>query len=247
MKAEFVACVAGVLGCWCVFRARSIPCDRFGLLSLPAASGAEPRWWVASRRWRNRSIQALRRRRERSRYVEGLPELLDVIVRQLRSGASLLGALRIAGLPRHSMLSRDIDVIVKSVERGQEFSDAVEAWRRRCSGYDSIESLDVVSALLVLTHNAGGASAAAFDGVAATLRSRRDVRREARALASQATASSLLMVVAPLVYVTFGVVTRTSSAAFLFGTPIGWACLAVGLLLDAGSTFWMLRIIRSVV
>ena len=247
MKAVVIACIAGMLSCWCMFRARSVPCGRSELLSMPAVSGAVPRRWAASRRCWSSVIQALRRRRERSRYVEGLPELLDVIVRQLRSGASLLEALRIAGSGRESMLSRDVDTTVKSVDRGQELSDAVEAWRRRCSGYDGIESLDVVCALLVLTHNAGGASATAFDGVAATLRSRRDVRREARALASQATASSLLMVVAPLVYVAFGVVTHNSSAAFLFGTPVGWACLAAGLALDAGSTFWMLRIIRSVV
>ncbi len=242
-----VAFLAAISCFWCLMVARGTVARSIAPTALVPVGRSAMRVMAPIFRGWERGSRVYRERRARARYTDQLPELIDLIVRQLRAGASLLEGLRAVGQQHHSMLHQDVDTIVNYVDQGQEFSDAIESWRCRCQDYSGRESLDVVCALLVLAHRTGGASAAAFDRVATTLRSRRDVQREARALAAQATASSMLMVVAPIGYVAFGVATQNSSAAFLFGTPIGLACLGGGVVLDVTSALWMRSIIRSVV
>jgi tight adherence protein B len=87
--------------------------------------------------------------------------------------------------------------------------------------------------------------ARAVDAVAATLRERREVQGEVVALATQARTSAGLLVVAPLGFAALVSTIEPGAVEFLVGTPLGWACLAGGLGLDALGAVWMQRIVRS--
>src|SRR5690606_2841281 len=90
---------------------------------------------------------------------------------------------------------------------------------------------------------AGGEVARAVDGVAASLRERREVRGELVALATQARTSAMLLVVAPLGFAGLMSTVEPGAIRFLLGTPLGLLCLAAGLALDAAGGWWMQRIV----
>jgi tight adherence protein B len=104
----------------------------------------------------------------------------------------------------------------------------------------------LASAALVLADRLGGPASRAVDRVAGSLRQRRAVQRELRALATQARLSALVIAVAPCVFGVVGAMVDQSMGGFLFTTPGGLACLAGGAALDAGAAVWMARIVRSV-
>jgi tight adherence protein B len=88
----------------------------------------------------------------------------------------------------------------------------------------------------------GGELARALDGVAAAMTDRRDVAAEARSLSSQARASAVLLVAAPLLFGVAMAGVQPEGIQFLVGTPGGWATLVTALLLDAVGGFWLYRL-----
>jgi tight adherence protein B len=82
--------------------------------------------------------------------------------------------------------------------------------------------------------------------VADTLRERRALRREVRALSAQARASAAVVAVAPLGFAVVMAATDEATAAFLFGSPAGLACVVVGLGLELAGWRWMQHIVGAV-
>ena len=101
----------------------------------------------------------------------------------------------------------------------------------------------LVGAAVDLGAETGGATGQVLDGVADTLRERLALEREVAALSSQARASAALLVVAPVVFAVLAAAADPRVGAVLTGQPVGWACVAAGLLLDALGALWMRRMV----
>ncbi|MBL8775998.1 MAG: type II secretion system F family protein [Acidimicrobiales bacterium] len=189
------------------------------------------------------SVVGWRRGRSGQRYAAALPVVLEACAGRLRAGASLTEALTSGSgdATGSSLLDADLAAFARRVDHGQPFAAAVEEW----AGTRTVPGLALVAAALVLGAEAGGARARALDGVAATLRDRRAVAAEVDALSSQARASAVVMMGAPVAFAALGLLSDPEVSAFLLRTPAGLACLGVGLALDALAGVWMLRIARS--
>ena len=185
---------------------------------------------------------AWRRGREGERFSRALPGVLEGVAGRLRAGSSLVEAVAAAGHePTGStLLDGDLRSLGRRVGHGQPFAAAVEAW----TDERSLAGVRLVAAALVLGAEAGGARARALDGVAATLRDRQAIAGEVAALSSQARASAVVMMGAPVVFAALGLLSDPAVSAFLLRTPAGLACLAGGLALDAVAGLWMVRIAR---
>ncbi len=92
---------------------------------------------------------------------------------------------------------------------------------------------------------AGGHVARSVDQVAATLRERRQLRAEVRALATQARSSALVLVLAPPAFTLLLSAVEPGTVRFLLTSGTGLACLAAGIALDVVGGAWMARILRS--
>lgn len=174
-----------------------------------------------------------------------LPDLVEDIARRLRTGSSLPQALAGAAAPvatvhRHRRGDPTVDLaeVVAAVEQGAMLITELEAWAERRPR----PAVALVVAALTLGVATGGPQARALDAVAATLRDRAAVRREATALAAQARASAAVMGFTPLVFAGLAVATDPRVGHVLVATPAGLACLAGGMALDAVAALWMLRI-----
>jgi tight adherence protein B len=170
-----------------------------------------------------------------------LPELLDQVGRSLRGGASLHLALTDAARAVEVPLRQELVQIRGEVEAGAPIVDAFDRWAQRCPR----RPVRLVVAALASCAESGGAGARAVDGVAASLRASAAVAGEVRALASQARYSALVIALAPLGFSFLAVGADPRTARFLLATPIGQACLAGGIALDAIGAWWMQRVVAA--
>lgn len=188
--------------------------------------------------WWQRASGGQRRRADRA-----VPLLLESVARELRSGSSVPGALLVAtrGAGRDLLrIDPTITALATSLARGTSLGEAVTAW----VGKEPTPARHLAGTALIVAAQTGGATAVVIDGVADTLRDRVALEREVAALSSQARASALLLVVAPVVVAVLAASADARIAAFLLGSPAGWACIFFGLLLDAAGAAWIHLTIR---
>lgn len=185
-----------------------------------------------------RSIGPFRRSvMQRRRLVADrrVPELLDRVVRQLRSGATMTFALQRVGTA-----SEDPDArrLADELRRGRPLPSAIDTWRS-----DSpLPNRRLASVALELASVSGGASARVLDGVAESLRDRVALEREVSALSSQARASAVVLVLAPFAFSIFAAAIDPRILGVL-ASPIGVVCIGIGVLLDLCGAWWMSRLI----
>lgn len=171
-----------------------------------------------------------------------LPAVLDRLATALRAGASLPQAVVAATETARGPLQADLQHVQARLAAGDTVIQAIDRWRRS----RTTPSVRTTAAALVIAHRVGGGAARAIDGVAASLRDRASVQREVIALSTQARASAVVIVIAPLA---FGLVTGAADQQtwqFLTATPLGLVCLAGGALLDVTGGLWMAWLARSV-
>lgn len=180
------------------------------------------------------------RHRERRRRTAQLPLALEAVASGMRGGA----ALRIAIADAAALggpLGDELDRIATHAAGGRPLPEVLAEWADGGTGADT----RLAGAALVLAAELGGPGADAVDAAARSLRERAAADDEIAALSVQARLSAGLLTVAPLCFSFLLASLDPTSARFLFGTRAGWACIAVGLVLDLLGAMWMARLVRS--
>ena len=174
-------------------------------------------------------------RRRHRRVGHALPGALDEIARSLRAGASLVQAIDDAARTTPGAIGDDLFAVVAAHRSGVPLADALARWRST----RPLPGVRLTASALELGLAAGGTHARAVDGVAATFRDNLAISAEVRAQAAQAQASALVIGLAPIGFTALACLADHRTASFLFQTPAGLACLAVGGTLDAAGAMWM--------
>jgi tight adherence protein B len=182
-------------------------------------------------------LRATRHRRDHL-IARAVPDTLDAIARSTRSGLSVVQALAALDRPDASPADHLFAAVATRVGRGVSLRSGLD---QLLAASDLPPVRLAVTALLVGSET-GAAPARAVEGVAATLRDRMALDREAAAHSSQARASVAVLVVAPVGFGLFAIATDPRVGQFLFRTPAGWFCLAIGVGLDLVGAWWMHRI-----
>jgi len=172
---------------------------------------------------------------------DALPAMLEAVAGSLRAGSSMLQALAAAVEDAPGLLGAELHEVVVRAERGSPLDAELERWVER----RPVPGIRLAVAALALAVHTGGPQARALDAVAASLRDRGAVRREASALAGQARASAMVMAAVPLVFACLAATLDPRVGHVLTATPMGLACLGGGLLLDGVAGVWMARITRA--
>ena len=130
--------------------------------------------------------------------------------------------------------------VVRWVRGGISLSEALDRW------VGGIAERQTAAALLVLGHSSGAAMASSLDRAAASLRQRRALGDEIRALTAQTRASAAVVALAPAGFAVVIAVADPEALGVLFTTPVGLVSLAVGLALEGVGLWWMARLCRGV-
>lgn len=168
-----------------------------------------------------------------------IPAMLDAVAGSLRGGSALAVAISDA-TSVGGRLGAELETMTRHVRTGRPLRDAVAEWARSDDPGTSL-----AGAALTVAATLGGPGADAVEAAAASLRERAAIDGEVAALAVQARLSAGILSVAPLGFAVLLVSLDPTSAHFLLATPAGWACIAVGLALDAAGGLWMRRLVRS--
>lgn len=179
----------------------------------------------------------------REARVEGaLPPVLDAVAGARRAGAATPQALGAGRLVARGPLRDDLDAVLDAVAAGVPLRDALSAWRVRTPA----PGVKLVVAALSLAAEVGGSGAAPIEAVAASVRDRLAAQREARALATTARLSVGVMAAVPPLFAVLLASAEPGGLDFFVGTPLGIACLVLGVALDGAGAWWMRRIAGSV-
>lgn len=182
------------------------------------------------------------RRGERARRDGQLPEALERLAASLRTGQAPGAALVALADETADPLGVDLRLVARRLQGGTGLERALDGWRHQEGASDDVR---LVVAVLTLGARAGGEVARAVDGVAATLRERRELAAEVRGLATQARASAAVLAAAPLGFTALVATIEPAVVSFLVTNPVGLACLALGGGLLGLGAAWMGRIVRS--
>lgn len=202
------------------------------VFGVVVATGVMLGSWVALRSFRHRRVERLAR---------AVPDSLDAIARSTRAGSSVVQSLAALAGPDASVADRVLASAATRVEHGESLPNALAGVATRYP----VPALRLAIAALLVGTETGAAPARAVEGVAATLRDRAALEREAAAHATQARASVGVLVLAPLGFGFFAVAADPRVADFLFRSPLGIVCLIVGVGLDGLGWWWMTNIVRS--
>lgn len=196
--------------------------------SLAVLAGAAS-WLHVARRGANRRVEA------------AIPELLEHVASELRSGGSVPWAIE-AAQERGGPLAADLGRIRLRLALGAAIEDALAPW----AAERPVSGVAETSGALVVAVEAGSGAADALDALAASLRDRLAVVAEARSLATQARLSAVVVAGAPVGFLVWSALVDRRTFTALVDTPLGRVCLVLGLAFEAVGALWSRRILRSV-
>ena len=150
--------------------------------------------------------------------------------------------LRATGERSPAPIGPDLTGVVHEAELGVPLREALASW----SHHRRSPSLALAVTALDLAAGAGGSQVRALAGVSATVRDRRALDGEVRALATQARVSAAVLVIAPVGFAAVVAVSDPQTSTFLLRTGPGLACLFVGGALNGLGAWWMRHLTRSV-
>lgn len=181
--------------------------------------------------------------RQRSRREAQLPVALERLATGVRAGSTLRQAFLDTAQATPQPLGGDLRAVASEVAHGAGLPEALTRWGDH-PGASATTRL--AAGALGLAAASGGEVARSVDRVASTLRERREVQAEVRALATQAKASALVLGIAPVGFTALVAGIEPAVVGFLFTSPTGLACLMAGMALDALGAMWMGRILRGI-
>jgi tight adherence protein B len=192
------------------------------LLAIPAAAAV-------------RRLVAMRVRRHRA----------EATADRVLETSELLAAELAVGLPSARCLERAAESwpVLGPAARAAELGSDVPAALRELACRPGAGQLRLVAAAWTVAHRSGGGLADALSRVATSIRADRATRRVVRSELASARATARLIAALPWLVLVVG---GSGSWRFLFGTPLGTACLAAGLALGLAGLWWIERIADGV-
>lgn len=186
-------------------------------IALVGGFGA-PRWLLAF----------LKKRRE-TRFIEELPNAIDVIVRGVKAGLPLGDCIRIIANETQEPVKSEFKGIVDSSSIGMGLPDACAKL------YDRIPlpEANFFAIVIAIQQKAGGSLSEALANLSRVLRERRKMKMKIKAMSMEAKASASIIASLPVAVMVLVYLTSPGYIELLWTAPIGRMMLA-------GSAVWMM-------
>jgi tight adherence protein B len=188
------------------------------------------------RQWIGRARHRLLTRRHRAQRRSAMREALAEVVADMRAGQPPSRALE------RALSDRDDDLATRTLAASRWGGDVVEALRED-SRASSLPILAAAAACWSVAANQGAGLADALDRLVAQDRRAEEVRRQLDAHLAAPRATARMLALLPALGIVLGLAVGGDPIGWLVGTPLGWACLGLGLLLIAAGLAWASRIV----
>jgi len=132
--------------------------------------------------------------RRRTKFIEQLPDAIDLMVSVLRSGHSISQAVRSVGKESAQPLGQEFAQVLQRINLGQPFGEALN---NTVAKYRSDE-LDLIRRAITIQAEVGGSLAELLDKTNLTLRQRLKLKRQVKVLTSQSKLTGIIVALLPI-------------------------------------------------
>lgn len=151
-----------------------------------------------------------------------LAEAIDLIVNALRAGYGFLQALEAASRDLEGPIREELSRVVEEINVGANPAAALAAIGDRVDSYD----FNLVATAVTVQRTVGGNLAEVLENIAKTIRERRRIRGEVRALTTGPRVSSYVLGMIPLVMLIWFSVTNSSYREVMLHSSTGQMMIA---------------------
>jgi tight adherence protein B len=159
-----------------------------------------------------------RRKRREQMLVQQLPETLEMIVRALRAGQSVDGALKEIAASSAPPVGTEIRTVYDEMAMGLSFEKALRNLEKRFAGVSDIK---IMCTAFIVQRETGGNLSKILAGLADTIRRRFKLRRQVRTLTAEGRTSALILGLLPLVFALVAWVFNPDYIGLLIAHPMG--------------------------
>jgi tight adherence protein B len=163
------------------------------------------------------------RRRRINRYLEELPNAMDVIVRGIRSGLPLGDCIRIVAAEAREPVKSEFRYIIEQQTMGITLPDAVVKLYERVPVPES----NFFAIVLSIQSKAGGNLSETLGNLSRVLRERKKMKNKIQAMSMEAKASAVIIAALPFVVAVLTYISSPSYIELLWLTSFGKFMLVV--------------------
>jgi tight adherence protein B len=191
-------------------------------LALGFAAGAGVPFWTLS---------FLKKRRE-ARFLDGLPEAVDVIVRGIKAGLPLLDSLRLIASEAPEPMRSEFRGIIETQTVGLPLGEACLKLYERIP----VPEANFFGIVIAIQQRAGGNLSEALGNLSRVLRERKKMKAKIQAMSMEAKASAAIIGALPVVVMSLVYFTSPSYIELLWTEPLGrmmmaccgiWMCIGL--------------------
>jgi tight adherence protein B len=176
-----------------------------GALGFAGAFGI-PRWLLSF----------LKKRRE-SKFLNGFPDAVDIIVRGVKAGLPLLDCLKMISMESPEPVKSEFRMIVETQAVGMPLGDACGKLYEDMP----VPEANFFAIVISIQQKSGGNLAEALGNLSRVLRDRKKMKAKIQAMSQEAKASASIIGALPLAVMTLVYITSPQYIALLWTEPLG--------------------------
>jgi tight adherence protein B len=173
-------------------------------------------------------------------FEEQLPEALLIMIRSLRAGHPLSGAMHMVAEDMPDPIGQEFGVMFAEINYGGEAKDALLGLLERMP---TVPVMAFVSSILI-QQETGGNLAELLDKLAAVIRSRFRFQRHVRTLTAQGRLAAWILSLLPFVLAGVLAVTSPEYLPMLTKDPTGRQLIVAFFVMMICGVFWISRVVR---
>jgi tight adherence protein B len=155
--------------------------------------------------------------RFRQKFLDGFPDLIDLLVRAVRAGVPVTQVIVSASEEVEEPLKTEFKLMGDALQVGLDLEEVLDSASRRIE----VADFSFFCVCLMLQRETGGQLGETLENLAGIVRTRREIRQKTRALTGEARITTkILAAIPPLIMLAMYAINPTY-IALLFGTPSG--------------------------
>ena len=172
-------------------------------------------------------LSFLKKRRE-AKFLDALPDAVDIIVRGVKAGLPLLDCMKMITVEAPEPLKTEFRAIVETQAIGMPLGEACAKLYERTP----VPEANFFGIVIAIQQKAGGNLSEALGNLSRVLRDRKKMKAKIQAMSQEAKASAGIIGALPIAVMTLVYITSPQYITLLFTEPVGHLMLA-------GSAVWM--------
>lgn len=171
-----------------------------------------------------------------------LPLFLDQVLRSLGTGRSMDGALALATAEAKAPLREVMDRVERTTTLGADLGDTL----KHCAGVYQLKELYLLALSVSLSRAYGSSARDLLQSIVVMVHRQEHARRELRAMTGETRASAWVLGLLPAIMAGYMIAMNPGYLEGMWRDPTGQVVLLVAIALQAGGSFVLWRMVKSI-